>query len=123
MMLLRPSVRGVGGALCALIAVGVFGVFFVLVVSVGEGSASASVIGAAGVKSDGVAGGTVTVTPTPQPIGCPGAAYHYLKPHRDAPRNGGVAVLGQQFSLDMMVRPGSYYITAQQAYLTFTYTI
>src|SRR5438046_1643924 len=105
-MLSHSLVRAVSCALGGLVGIVVLAVFWGLAGLGGGGSASASVVGATGVGSHGVAGGTVTVTPTPQPVGCPGLAYHYLKPHRDAPRNGGVAVLGQQFSLDMMVRTG-----------------
>src|SRR5439155_4992059 len=62
---------------------------------------------------------TVSVTPVP----CNGA-YHYLLPHSASdPPNGGTVQTGVQFSLDMSVSTGGFTLTAQQAYLTFTYQL
>src|SRR5206468_6226906 len=66
---------------------------------------------------------TYTPTDTPTPAPCLGA-YHYLMPETERdPNNGDTVTTGQKFTLDMMVNTGGFTITAQQAYLTFTYAL
>jgi hypothetical protein len=65
---------------------------------------------------------TRTATPTATPPFCAGA-YHYLRPQGSGPPNGGTVSVGDRFTLDMLVSAGPDSITAQQAYLTFTYSL
>src|SRR5205085_2040338 len=60
---------------------------------------------------------TRTQTPTNTPTPC---VDQYFDPQPGAPENGGTVAVGQKFILDLRVNSGQYYITAQQAYLTFT---
>jgi hypothetical protein len=59
---------------------------------------------------------TATVTPIPT---CPGAS-HYFVPHAGSPANGGTIVVGDRFTLDMLIHTNNIpNLTGQQAYLTF----
>src|SRR5438128_4377402 len=49
--------------------------------------------------------------------------YHYLTPELGGPCNGCTVHVGDRFTLDLMVHSGSFPVEAQQAYLTFTYSL
>lgn len=61
---------------------------------------------------------TRLVPPTPCPL-----PYHYLVPEAGGPCNGCTVNVGDRFNLDMMVHSNLDDLTAQQAYLTFTYSL
>jgi hypothetical protein len=83
--------------------------------------------GGSGVDFASAASGSTIQNPkskiqNPNVESCSGA-YHYFVPSEGGPRNGGTALVNQQFKLDMMIDPGPYNITVHQSYLTFTYEL
>lgn len=141
-MLLHLSVKTISCVLCVFLATILFALFLMSDGSGGGQSAtvSAAVVGARANShrsSVGPATETETATPedtetstpegtetaTPEPQGCTWGAFHYLKPHPGSPANGGVVTLGQQIWFDLMVHTDGYYVTAQQAYITFTASV
>ena len=65
---------------------------------------------------------TNTPTATATSGACQGA-YHYLTPEAGSPPNGGTVNVGDRFTLGMMVHTAQYFVTVQQAYLTFTHEL
>src|SRR5919201_5719018 len=53
---------------------------------------------------------------------CDGA-FHYFLPEEGSPASGDTIETGRQFVLDLMINTGGFTVSAQQAYLTFTYQL
>jgi hypothetical protein len=76
------------------------------------------------------ASNTPGISPTSSPVNSPtetpspGAAFLELRPGTNAPPNGGTAMTGDRFVLELWLNAGSYFdVVGQQSYLTFTHQL